>query len=93
MVNLLCMVKDVSYSEEDLNFTLTSTIGNNLASRKKKKKNQIGFISTYSGILTSTIGNNLASKKKKKKIRLDLYPRTLVVLAMFKVKVDSQRVI
>ena len=64
MVNLLCMVKDVSYSEEDLNFTLTSTIG-----------------------------NNLASKKKKKKIRLDLYPRTLVVLAMFKVKVDSQRVI
>lgn len=64
MVNLLCMVKDVSYSEEDLNFTLTSTIGNNLASRKKKKK-----------------------------IRLDLYPRTLVVPAMFKVKVDSQRVI
>ena len=58
------MVKDVSYSEEDLNF-----------------------------ILTSTIGNNLASKKKKKKIKLDLYPRTLVVLAMFKVKVDSQRVI
>ena len=50
MVNLLCMVKDVSYSEEDLNFTLTSTIGNNLASKKKKKKkNQIGFISTYSG--------------------------------------------
>lgn len=48
MVNLLCMVKDVSYSEEDLNFILTSTIGNNLAS-KKKKKNQIGFISTYSG--------------------------------------------
>ena len=43
------MVKDVSYSEEDLNFTLTSTIGNNLASKKKKKKNQIGFISTYSG--------------------------------------------
>ena len=38
MVNLLCMVKDVSYSEEDLNFTLTSTIGNNLASKKKKKK-------------------------------------------------------
>ena len=62
MVNLLCMVKDVSYSEEDLNFILTSTIGNNLAS-------------------------------KKKKIKLDLYPRTLVVLAMFKVKVDSQRVI
>ena len=59
------MVKDVSYSEEDLNFTLTSTIGNNLASKKKKKK----------------------------KIRLDLYPRTLVGLAMFKVKVDSQRVI
>ena len=47
MVNLLCMVKDVSYSEEDLNFILTSTIENNLAS--KKKKNQIGFISTYSG--------------------------------------------
>ena len=63
MVNLLCIVKDVSYSEEDLNFILTSTIGNNLAS------------------------------KKKKKIKLDLYPRTLVVLAMFKVKVDSQRVI
>ena len=62
MVNLLCMVKDVSYSEEDLNFILTSTIGNNLAS-------------------------------KKKNIKLDLYPRTLVVLAMFKVKVDSQRVI
>lgn len=53
------MVKDVSYSEEDLNFILTSTIGNNLASKKKKKK----------------------------------YPRTLVVPAMFKVKVDSQRVI
>lgn len=61
-MNLLCMVKDVSYSEEDLNFILTSTIGNNLAS-------------------------------KKKNIKLDLYPRTLVVLAMFKVKVDSQRVI
>lgn len=60
-MNLLCMVKDVSYSEEDLNFILTSTIGNNLAS--------------------------------KKNIKLDLYPRTLVVLAMFKVKVDSQRVI
>lgn len=44
MVNLLCMVKDISYSEEDLNFILTSTIGNNLASKKKKKK-----ISTYSG--------------------------------------------
>ena len=43
MVNLLCMVKDISYSEEDLNFILTSTIGNNLASKKKKK------ISTYSG--------------------------------------------
>lgn len=57
MVNLLCMVKDISYSEEDLNF-----------------------------ILTSTIGNNLASKKK-------IYPLTLVVPAMFKVKVDSQRVI
>ena len=62
MVNLLCMVKDVSYSEEDLTFILTSTIGNNLAS-------------------------------KKKKIKLDLYPRTLVVPAMFKAKVDSQRVI
>ena len=60
MVNLLCMVKDISYSEEDLNFILTSTIGNNLASKKKKKKK---------------------------------YPRTLVVPAMFKVKVDSQRVI
>lgn len=60
MVNLLCMVKDISYSEEDLNF-----------------------------ILTSTIGNNLASKKKK----IYIYPRTLVVPAMFKVKVDSQRVI
>ena len=45
-MNLLCMVKDVSYSEEDLNFILTSTTGNNLAS---KKKYQIGFISTYSG--------------------------------------------
>ena len=41
MVNLLCMVKDVSYSEEDLNFILTSTIGNNLASKKKKKSNWI----------------------------------------------------
>ena len=53
------MVKDVSYSEEDLTFILTSTIGNNLAS-------------------------------KKKNIKLDLYPRSLVVPAMFKVKVDSQ---
>ena len=63
MVNLLCMVKDVSYSEEDLNLILTSTIGDNLASKKTKQN------------------------------KLDLYPRTLVVLAMFKVKVDSQRVI
>lgn len=62
MVNLLCMVKDVSYSEEDLTFILTSTIGNNFASKK-----------TY--------------------IKLDVYPRTLVVPAIFKVKVDSQRVI
>lgn len=54
------MVKDISYSEEDLNFILTSTIGNKLASKKKKKKK---------------------------------YPRTLVVPVMFKVKVDSQRVI
>ena len=44
MVNLLCMVKDISYSEEDLNFILTSTIGNNLASKKKNI-----YISTYSG--------------------------------------------
>ena len=57
------MVKDVSYSEEDLNLILTSTIGDNLASKKTKQN------------------------------KLDLYPRTLVVLAMFKVKVDSQRVI
>lgn len=74
MVNLLCMVKDVSYSEEDLTFILTSTIGNNLAS-KKKKIYQIGFISTY--YLTS----------------LFHVCTTLVVLAMFKVKFDSQRVI
>ena len=63
------MVKDVSYSEEDLNFTLTSTIGNNLASRKKKKKKKIR-LDLYPRtlvVLTSTIGNNLASKKKKKK--------------------------
>lgn len=73
MVNLLCMVKDVSYSEEDVTFILTSTIGNNLAS--KKKKYQIGFISTY--YLTS----------------LFHVCTTLVVLAMFKVKFDSQRVI
>ena len=57
------MVKDVSYSEEDLIFILTSMIGNNLAS------------------------------KKKKNFKLDLYPRTHVVPAMFKVKVDSQRVV
>ena len=69
MVNLLCMVKDVSYSEEDLNFTLTSTIGNNLASRKKKKKKKIrlDLYPRTLAVLTSTIGNNLASKKKKKK--------------------------
>ena len=35
------MVKDVSYPEEDLTFILTSTIGNNLASKKKKKSNWI----------------------------------------------------
>lgn len=74
MVNLLCMVKDVSYSEEDVTFILTSTIGNNLPS-KKTKQNQIGFISTY--YLTS----------------LFHVCTTLVVPAMFKVKVDSQRAI
>ena len=34
MANLLCMVRDVSYSEEDLTFISTSTIRNNLASKK-----------------------------------------------------------
>ena len=67
MVNLLCMVKDVSYSEEDLNFTLTSTIGNNLASKKKKKKIRLDLYPRTLVVLTSTTGNNLASKKKKKK--------------------------
>ena len=61
------MVKDVSYSEEDLNFTLTSTIGNNLASKKKKKKIRLDLYPRTLVVLTSTIGNNLASKKKKKK--------------------------
>ena len=69
MMNLLCMVKDVSYSEEDLNFTLTSTIGNNLASKKKKKKKiRLDLYPRTLVVLTSTIGNNLASKKKKNQI-------------------------